>query len=105
MERDPNAYAGNRYVLHGYVTQFDSNTGPDSFRSNTSGEYKRNWWDYDINTMVSGDPAILANVVTDDRVKMYVEVDSAYSYSTTMGGEMTVPLVTVNIIEVTGSTG
>ncbi|MCK6210050.1 hypothetical protein KZX45_05780 [Georgenia sp. EYE_87] len=103
VERDPDSHAGKKYVLYGYVTQFDSNTGPSTFRANTGGEAKSDWYDYDVNTIVSAeDPSILANVVTDDMVKMYVEVVSSFSYDTTMGGSMTVPLVQVNVIEVTG---
>jgi len=103
IERDPDGHIGEKYVLYGYVTQFDSNTGLYTFRANTAGERKSSWYDYEINTMVTAtDAAILSNVVKDDMVTMYVEVLKAYSYETTMGGSMTVPAVTVNMIEVTG---
>jgi hypothetical protein len=104
VERDPDAHAGDRYVLYGYVTQFDSNTGAESFRVNTSGQPKSDWYDYEINTLVvASDAEIVEDVVTDDLVTMHVEVLGAYSYTTTLGGEMTVPLVQVNIISVDGS--
>ncbi len=53
--------------------------------------------------MTAEDPAILADVVQDDLVTMYVEVAGSMSYETTLGGETTVPTMTVHIIKVTGS--
>lgn len=106
VERDPNAHAGERYVIYGHITQFDANTGPDGFRANTSGEPKGRWYDYDINTIViAADSELVSDVVTDDLATMYVEVLDAYSYQTTIGGEITAPRVHVNIISVDGHAG
>ena len=48
---------------------------------------------------------MVANVVKDDLVTIYVEVAGAYRYDTTLGGSMTVPRFTANIVDVTGTTG
>lgn len=103
VERDPAAYKDQKYVIYGRVTQFDSNTGANVFRADTDGQMQSGMYDYDINTMVLGESAVLANVVQGDLVKLYVTVVGPYSYETTMGAQLTVPMVTAHIIEVYGS--
>jgi len=103
VERDPAAYTGNKYVIYGRVTQFDSNTGDSHFRADTDGQKQYHWYNFDINTMVTGSADVLTKAVKGDLVKLYVVVVGPYSYTTTMGGEMTVPKVKANIIEVYGS--
>ncbi len=103
VERDPAAHTGDKYVIFGKVTQFDSNTGRDIFRANTDGQQQSRSYNYDINTMVMGTEEALANVVQGDLVKLYVSVLMPYSYTTTMGAELTVPMVKANMVEVYGS--
>lgn len=105
LARDPESRIGERYQIYGYVTQFDSFTGTDTFRANTGGD-SADWYDHDTNTILvaSNDPEILGDVVTDDTFEAYVEVLGAYDYDTTIGGTATAVLVSVNIIEVTGTT-
>ncbi len=101
VEQKPGDYVGKKYVIYGYVTRTDANTAP-AFRANTSGEKKRRWYDYPVNTLVIPGDDIEATVVTDDLVTLYVEVREAFSYSTTMGGSTTVPAVTAHVVEITG---
>jgi hypothetical protein len=104
ITKSPDAHAGERYVLYGYVTQFDSATGPDAFLADTDAEQHTEWYEYETNTfVVADDPSILSPVVEDDLVKMYVEVVGSFSYDTQIGGNTTVPQVTVRMIEVVGS--
>jgi pyruvate/2-oxoglutarate dehydrogenase complex dihydrolipoamide acyltransferase (E2) component len=104
IAKSPDAHAGEKYVLYGYVKQFDSATGPDAFLADTDAEQHTEWYEYDTNTLVvAEDPSILAPVVEDDIVKMYVEVVGSFSYDTQIGGNTTVPQVTVRMIEVVGS--
>jgi hypothetical protein len=104
IAKDPDSHAGEKYVLYGRIMQFDSATGPDTFLASTDAVEHRQWYEYDVNTLVAAeDAAILAPVVEDDLVKMYVEVVGSFSYDTQIGGNTTVPQVTVRMIEVIGS--
>jgi len=105
LVKDPDAHIGEKYVVYGYVTQFDSATGTDSFRASTGASRQPDWYDYDQNTVVTAaNAADIANVVNDDLVTLYVEVMGALSYDTQIGGNTTVPNLKVHIIKVTGST-
>ena len=105
VAKDPDSYVGKKYVLYGYVTQFDSATGNDSFLVSTDAK-PRTYYDYDINTIATTEkPKRFRKVVEDDLVKMWVQVGGAISYDTQVGGNTTVPSVVVNIIKVTGSGG
>ncbi|MDM7488819.1 hypothetical protein QT969_10995 [Rhodococcus sp. CSLK01-03] len=100
LVKDPDAFSGRKIVVYGRVTQFDSATGTDRFRADTAAVLQDSPYDYDENTAIEADdPALVADVVEDDIVKMYVEVDGSYSYDTQIGGRTTVPKFTVNIIE------
>jgi hypothetical protein len=104
IAKDPDAHAGGRYVVYGNITQFDSATGPDAFLARTDAQRHNEWYEYETNTLVvAEDASILAPVVEDDLVKMYVEVVGSFSYDTQIGGNTTVPQVTVRMIEVIGS--
>ena len=105
VAKDPDSYVGKKYVLYGYVTQFDSATGNDSFLVSTDAK-PHTWYDYDINTIATTEkPKRFRKVVEDDLVKMWVQVGGSISYDTQVGGNTTVPSVVVNIIKVTGSGG
>jgi hypothetical protein len=103
VQRDPDAHAGEKYVVYGCVTQFDANTGAGTFRANTGGAQQKSCWSYSVNTIVvAGSGTDVSKVAEEDLVKMYVEVVKAYTYTTTLGGSTTVPLVQVNIIQTVG---
>jgi hypothetical protein len=106
IAKDPDAYRGAKHVLYGYVSQFDSATGPTAFLARTDGAQHADWFDFEQNTLVqAGDAALLASVVEDDLVTMYVDVLGSFSYDTQIGGNTTVPHVHVNMIEVYGQGG
>lgn len=103
VAKDPKAHIGEKYVVYGKVTQFDSATGRSAFRANTGGEQQEYSYKYDVNTMVStADPAQVSEIVEDDLVKMYVRVTGALTYSTTIGGSTTAPQVQINGHELLG---
>lgn len=107
VAKDPDAHAGETYIIYGEVIQFDSATGLDHFRANTGGvksaiEY--GWMtDYDQNSMLTGDTDMLADVVQGDCFEAKVTVDGSYSYDTQIGGNTTVPMFTVDAISVYGT--
>lgn len=104
VERDPDAHAGEKYLLYGNVTQADSATGNLSIRVNTSPVEQSRRFDYDVNTfLLSGRDDVFADVVQGDHVRMLVEVEGAYTYGTAIGGSATAVLVTAYDVDVIGS--
>lgn len=104
IAKDPGKHIGRKVVLYGSVTQFDSGTGTNAFRANTGGEVQENSYQYDTNTIVQeGTPGLFDEVVTDDLVTLYVEIDGVMKYDTTIGGSTSAPKVSAYIVEVTGS--
>lgn len=103
VERDPDAYEGEQYVLYGAVTQADPSTGEMSIRVNTGPAQQSRQYDYDVNTMVlAGKPDVFANVVQGDHVKMLVEVGGSMTYETTIGGSATAVMTMGYDVEVLG---
>ena len=106
LVKDPDAHVGQKFRIYGYVTQFDSATGPDTFLADTAAVRASEWYDYDVNTLVSADNAnLFKNVVEDDLVTLYVQVLGSQSYDTQIGGNTTVPHLQANMVKVTGSGG
>lgn len=106
MVKNPDDHVGKKYVVYGHVTQFDAATGNDTFLAGTAATKSADWYDYDINTLVSAeDEKLFANVVEDDLVTLYVEVLGSFSYDTQIGGNTTVPHLKAHMVKVTGSAG
>ncbi len=106
LAKDPDAYAGKAYKIYGYVTQFDSATGPEGFLADT-GPTKvsaSDYYEFDQNSMLTGDEKTLSKIVEDDLFEAKVIVIGSYSYDTQMGGNTTVPAFLVQAITVYGST-
>lgn len=102
MAKDPDAWAGRKVVVYGVITQFDPATGATSFRADTAYAPMTNVYDYDQNTFVTAhDADMVADFVEKDTVTMYAEVQGAMTYETQMGGSMTVPSLTANIVDST----
>lgn len=104
LARDPDAHVGEKYIIYGHITQADQATGTELFRANTSGEQFADWWDYETNTIVGADASIVAQVVTDDLAKMYVQIAGGMEYETSIGGTATATVVVANILEHLGTT-
>lgn len=103
VAKNPASHIGEKYVVFGAVTQFDSATGPSSFRANTGATQQEYWYEYEVNTIVNADnAAAVADVVQDDLLKMYVKVEGAVTYNTTIGGSTTAPKVALKHYEIIG---
>ncbi|MGN9778052.1 hypothetical protein ACTMS0_20150 [Micromonospora sp. H33] len=100
IAKNPDAYIGKTYVVFGRVTQFDAATGVDSFRADVGHKRMADEYDYETNTMLSGDSDDLENLVEDDIFRANVTVLGSYSYETQIGGETTVPMLMVASIKV-----
>lgn len=102
IAKDPGEHEGERIILYGVITQADDITGDKALRASTGAEPTLFDWDYDVNAVLAvEDGTILEDVVEDDRVKLWVEVAGDFSYETELGGELTVPLLSVGVLEVT----
>jgi hypothetical protein len=88
--KSPDAHRGEGYVVYACVTQFDAATGPASFRANASWQNEQYSFAGD-NAWFEGSASLLNDVVKDDELQMRVTVTGAYSYSTQIGGQTTVP--------------
>ncbi|WP_345474252.1 hypothetical protein QMQ05_07315 [Glutamicibacter ectropisis] len=93
--KKPDAHIDENVILYARITQFDSGTGPCSFRADLSHAYVGKY-DYDYNSMFSaGDGLfscdILDDFVADDIVQVTATVLGSLTYDTTIGGSTTVP--------------
>jgi hypothetical protein len=93
----PDTHQGQRLIVFGHVTQFDSVTGPTGFRANVDGVQHDEWYDYDTNTILQGRPR-RTDIVADDTFRAEVSVLGSYTYETPMGGSMAVPMLQVDSI-------
>jgi hypothetical protein len=100
MAKNPDSWTDRKVVIYGVVTQFDAATGPTTFRADTGPAPMTSRSDYNQNTLVTAqDAGMVANIVENDVVAMYVEVQGAVTYDTQIGGKTTVPSLLVNIVE------
>lgn len=106
LAKDPDSHAGKAYTIYGYVSQFDSATGPEGFRANTGATKVKasDWYEFEQNSVLTGDKDLLAKIVEDDLFEAKVIVVGSYSYETQIGGNTTVPAFDVQEISVYGST-
>lgn len=104
ISKDPDSHVGETYVVYGYVTQFDSITGSETFLGNVGGVRHSEWYEYDTNTILGGSKAALSKVVEDDIFRAEVMVVGTTKYETAMGAETTVPTLAIMSIKVIGST-
>lgn len=103
VERDPDSYEGEKYVLYGVVTQADAMTGDATIRVNTGPVQQSRRYEYDVNTMVlAGASDVFSDVVQDDHVKMLVEVNGSLTYDTTIGGSASAVMALAYDVEVIG---
>jgi hypothetical protein len=104
IARDPDAHEGEMYRVYGYVTQADSATGVDTIRANVEGQVYDDWYDYDVNTIITDQLGTndLVSVVQGDLFVAEVTVIGSFTYDTQIGGSTTVPLLSLYSIAVTG---
>ena len=93
--KKPDSHLERNVIIYARVTQFDSATGPCTFRAEIShahvGKYS-----YEHNSMFNaGDGLInceiLDDVVAEDIIEVTAEITGSLTYSTQIGGSTTVP--------------
>lgn len=100
IAKTPDEHIGEHLVVYGVVTQFDAATGDDGFLANADGVRHSEPYDYETNTLFSGGPNDLSDLVEDDEFRAKVTVIGSYSYDTQIGGNTTAPQLSVESIEV-----
>ena len=104
--KDPDAHAGETYIVYGEVTQFDANTGPAAFRADVGATRQypddTGFVNYPTNTVLDGDAGMLGPVVEKDLFTAKVTVTGTLDYDTQLGGTETVPELQIDSITVTG---
>lgn len=90
IERNPDAHVGERIILHGKVSQADSNTGTSIIRVEATATPTDEMFPDTVNTLVRGD---FVDVVEGDTVTLNVQVAGAHTYDTMIGGSATALLV------------
>ena len=58
------------------------------------------WYDYDLNTIVTFDPASARDVIDGDIVTLYAEVVGSRSYTTTLGATESAMVLKANLIDI-----
>jgi hypothetical protein len=102
VAKSPDAHVGERITVHGHVTQFDAATGAEGFRANVDGVRHGRSYEYETNTVLRGKADGLRDVVQGDVFRADVTVAGTYSYQTTLGGTLTVPVLQIDAITVVG---
>jgi len=98
--KDPDSHIGEKLQIFGVVTQFDPMTGNSAFLADTGTYAWPTASSFHESVLIEArNPAILADVVKGDLVRMYVEVEGTATYRTGLGIKRTVPAFTVNIID------
>ena len=98
IAKNPDAHIGERVIVHGRVTQFDAATGTTAFRASVDGVRQKRAYDYDTNTLLTGDAVDLQDIVVDDEFTAEVTVRGSLTYQTQIGGSTTVPVLLVQTI-------
>jgi hypothetical protein len=99
--KKPKSYKGDKYIIYGQVTQFDSATGDDNFLADTAHRNTMSYGFFDgENTLLTGSAKQLNDLVEDDVFRASVTVLGKIDYDTQIGGNTTVPLLEVNSIKV-----
>jgi hypothetical protein len=102
--KDPDSYSGKRYIVYGEIRQFDAATGTDTFLADVAHRNTTSYGFFDgENTMLTGDEAKLADFVEGDVFKATVTVVGSFSYDTQIGGNTTVPMLTINSVRRIGN--
>jgi hypothetical protein len=99
--KKPESYKGNRYIIYGQVTQFDSATGDDTFLADTAHRNTMSYGFFDgDNALLTGSTKQLDALVEDDVFRASVTVLGKIDYDTQTGGSTTVPLLEINSLKV-----
>ena len=103
--RSPDDHQFETITAFGCISQFDSDTGADTFRAQASYRKQNYWYLYGDNSLFTAlDETLVADFYEDDVFKAEVTIFGSFSYDTTLGGQLTVPWFEIDsIIRLKGS--
>lgn len=94
LARTPDDFLGQKVGLYGRVIQVMEGNGTTQLRVAVND-------DYDTVVLVEYDSSISSmRVLEDDLVDMYGTSYGLYTYTSTMGGEITIPALGINVIDI-----
>lgn len=105
LSKSPDDHEGEKILIHGEVTQFDSNTGECAFRADTDALLRSNRFEYKENTFITGGndgtcSYLKSSVVAGDSFRAWVKVDGSLEYKTQIGGVSTALKLVADKVEV-----
>jgi hypothetical protein len=106
IAKNPDAFTGRHIIVYGEITQFDAATGTTAFRADAGGvklKVEFGFVNYPTNTLFEGTENQLRNFVENDLFRAKVTVLGSYSYDTQIGGNTTVPDLSIDSIRRIGS--
>lgn len=96
VSRNPENYIGNKVKITGYVLQvLGSRSEGFDIRLATKGHY-----DNVVYLYIAPDNTPAYNILEDDKITVYATLAGNYTYTSTMGAEITLPLANGDIVEV-----
>jgi carbon starvation protein CstA len=95
--KDPASLAGTIVTYQAQVFQYDTNTTTSHFIASVTNE-GYGFWDDDIWADV--DPSVAANVCADTVIKFWGSVVGPYTYTTTSNGQLTIPEINIQYLDV-----
>lgn len=97
LKKDPDSMHGTHITYVGQITQYDSNTGLSHMRVYVTDEGYGFWTDdilVDVPTNLTQN-----SFVEKDKIQIWGEVIGAYTYTTQMNGQRTIPEISAKYIE------
>ena len=95
VSRNPENYKGNKVKITGYVLQvLGSRSEGFDIRLATKGHY-----DNVVYIYILSDNTPDYNILEDDKLVVYATLDGDYTYTSTMGAEITLPLAMADSVE------
>lgn len=104
--RDPDGHSGERIIVYGEVTQYDSATGLALMRADVASDDTTSygWFDGD-SAILRGSATLFDDLIEGDVFRARLTVERSLSSDTEIGGSTAVPLFTVQTITRIGSNG
>lgn len=105
IAKNPSNHLYERYLIYGQVTQADSVIGNEAIRADVGGKRQYPTYgfvEYPTNAILSASESKLKEIVEDDLFMADVTIVGVYTYKTSIGGELTVPLLYINSIKMLG---
>jgi hypothetical protein len=102
VSRMPNSQKNKNYVIYACVAQFDANTGGSKFRGYASASPQQYYFSNGVNSIFTGSTSQLLKLSENAEFIAKVTVTGGVSYSTTIGGKISVPSLAIRQFQILG---